>query len=138
MEKTMFDANLVFNKGMNEGMKRAIRERLKSFLALEEKSFDFWNVHVKHKMNFTRQRQVERQRRKIIQAFRIVIHYLTPFGERMEDIPDAVAKKKVKKEVKGFLPPSTTIPGTEPKPATLSADQISLLAGLADLLKVKK
>jgi hypothetical protein len=114
---------------------------LKVILATEEKSFEFWNDQTKHRMNFTRQAQIERRFNKRIQALKIVIYMLTPYTDRVEDEPAIVVKKvKPKKVIKGYLPPSSTVPDRSPEqmPAMLSSDQISLLAGLADLLKVKK
>ena len=130
MEKQI--STLVFNKTINEGVKRAVRDRLRIMLELEEKSFDFWNGHVRSKLNLTRQDQVERRFNKEIQAFKIVIHKLTPFCERTGDEPSIVVKKvKPKRTIKGYLPPSTTIS------TVLNPDQFSLLAKLADLLAAK-
>lgn len=132
---------MVFNKNMNEGMKRAIRDRLSMILKEEEKSFAHWGDNIRHKLNRTRQAQVERRFHKEIQAFKIVIHKLTPYMDRTEDEPSIVVKKpKPKKEIKGLLPPSSKNPDHFPgQPAPgLNADQISLLANLADMLKVKK
>lgn len=140
MAKTMFDSKLVFNKNMTEGIKRAVRERLQIFLDEKEKSFSSWNDNSRHRLNKTRQETVERRFHKEIQALKIVIHMLTAFSDRIEDEPSIFVKKpKAPKQIKGYLPASSTVVNdlTGPKMPTLSQDQISLLANLADLLKVK-
>lgn len=139
MENSM--QKLVFDKSMSEGVKRAVRERLKIILEDTEKSLAFFNDNTKHRLNTTSAEQASRRQHKIIQALKIVIHFLTPYGQRMEVAPPSFVVRKAKKakEIKGYLPPSTTdmnrIP--EQKMPSLSQDQISLLANLADLLKTK-
>jgi len=133
MAKSIFDSKLIFERNMTEGVKRAVRERLAVFLNAKETSFSSWGDKVRHRLNKTRQEAVERRFHKEIQSLKIVIHMLTPFADRLEDEPCIVVKKpKTKKQIKGLLPPSTT------EFPTLSADQISMLSNLADLLKPKK
>lgn len=81
-------------KIINESVKRGVRERLKLFLAEEERMYTFFNDHVKHKVNLTRAKQVIREHNKRMQALKIVIHMLTPYFERTEDVPSIVVKKK--------------------------------------------
>lgn len=85
---------LMTSKILNEGVKRAIRERLKMILDEELRQFKWWEEMVKIKLNHTRQRQIEAKFNKDIQALKIVIHKLTPFFERTEDIPSIIVKKK--------------------------------------------
>lgn len=85
---------LMTSKVMNENVKRAIRERLKIILDEELRQFRYWEECLKGKMNHTRQDQVERRFNKDIQALKIVIHKLTPFFERTDDIPSIIVKKK--------------------------------------------
>jgi hypothetical protein len=82
---------------MNEGVKRAIRERLKIILEEEEKQLRYWEGTIRSKLNRTRQDHIERRFHKDIQALKIVIHKLTPFFERTDDIPMFVVKKEPKK-----------------------------------------
>jgi len=131
------DASLVFSKGINETMKRAIRVRLKIILDEEEKGLKNWEERIKHRLNLSRQKQVSREHTKRIQALKIVIHMLTPYSERTEDVPSFVVKKKEPKKIKGLLPASTTAnENSSPLPA-LTADQISILSNLASLLEKK-
>lgn len=87
---------LMTSKVMNENVKRAIRERLKIILDEELRQFRYWEESLRSKMNHTRQDQVERRFNKDIQALKIVIHKLTPFFERTEDIPSIIVKKPKK------------------------------------------
>lgn len=86
--------NLMTNKLMNEGTRRAVRERLKIILDDELKQFTRWQDIIKAKLNMTRAAQVERRFNKEIQALKIVIYKLTPFGDRVDDEPAIVVKKK--------------------------------------------
>lgn len=86
--------NLMTNKLLNEGTKRAVRERLKIILDDELKQFTRWQDIIKSKLNMTRAAQVERRFNKEIQALKIVIHKLTPFGDRVDDEPSIIVKKK--------------------------------------------
>ena len=84
---------MVFSKAMTETVKRAVRVRLQVILENEESSYERWKEWVKPKLNSTRQMQVEREFKKRIQAYKITVHSLTPFGERTEDIPTFVISK---------------------------------------------
>lgn len=85
---------LMMSKILNEGTKRAVRERLMIILDNELKQFKWWEDAIRHKLNVTRQAQVERRYNKEIQALKIVIHKLTPFMERVDDEPSIIVKKK--------------------------------------------
>jgi hypothetical protein len=87
---------LMLSRQMTEGTKRAVRERLMLFLEAEEKAFARWNDVIRHKMNLTRQAAIERRFHKEIQALKIVIHKLTPFGDRVDDEPSIIVKKPKK------------------------------------------
>jgi hypothetical protein len=84
---------MTFSKSMNETVKRAIRVRLKVILDNELKQLDYWRATIKPKLNTTRQKQIEREFLKKIQAAKIVIHWLTPFFERTDDVPTFVIRK---------------------------------------------
>jgi hypothetical protein len=60
-------------------------------------------MEIKHRLNITRQKQLEREFKKRIQAFKITIHYLTPFDQRLNDVPTFVVRKK---KAQKLLPPS--------------------------------
>lgn len=85
---------LTMSKIINESVKRAVRERLKLFLDAEEKGLKHWEENIKHKLNMTRQKQIRREHEKRMQALKIVIHMLTPYYERTEDVPAIIVKKK--------------------------------------------
>lgn len=86
----------MFSKTMNESTRRAIRVRLEVILEEKEKSYTHWQEMIKPKMNASRIKMVEREFRKIIQAMKIVIHSLTPFYERITDVPTFIVKKDKK------------------------------------------
>ncbi|CAB4140685.1 hypothetical protein UFOVP402_58 [uncultured Caudovirales phage] len=77
---------------INNGVKRAIRERLLIILAEEQRQQQFWHENVAPRLNPTRKKQVIREANKRIQALKIVIYMLTPFYERTEDVPTFVKK----------------------------------------------
>ena len=85
---------MALSKIMTETVRRAIRVRLQVLLDQEIKCYEKWKTDVKHKMNVTRQKQVEREFMKRIQAAKIVCHWLTPFYDRVEDVPMLIIKKK--------------------------------------------
>lgn len=87
---------MTLSKQMTETVRRAIRVRLEVMLELEITCYEKWKADVKHKMNVTRQKQVEREFLKRIQAAKIVVHWLTPYLERTEDVPLLVIKKPKK------------------------------------------
>lgn len=84
---------MTFNKNITETIRRSVRVRLISILESEEKAHEHWRDYIKHKLNATRQKQVEREYNKRIQALKIVIYSLTPYLERTEDVPTFVVKK---------------------------------------------
>ena len=85
---------LMMSKILNEGTKKAVRERLQLILDDECRQFRWWDETVRKKLNRTRQDQVERRFNKEIQALKIVIHKLTPFMDRVDDEPSIVVKKQ--------------------------------------------
>lgn len=87
---------LMLTRQMTEGTKRAIRERLMLFLNDEVRQFERWNEVIRKKLNPTRAAQVERRFNKEIQALKIVIYKLTPFGDRVDDEPSIIVKKQKK------------------------------------------
>lgn len=84
---------LMMSKLLNEGTRRAVRERLKIILDDEVRQFARWQEIIRAKLNVTRATQVERRFNKEIQALKIVIHKLTPFGDRVDDEPSIIVKK---------------------------------------------
>jgi len=85
---------MALSKQMTQTVCRAIRVRLEVILNQEIETYDKWQKDVKHKMNVTRQKQVQREFLKRIQAAKIVVHWLTPYFERTEDVPLLIIKKK--------------------------------------------
>lgn len=85
--------NMIFRKTLTQTVKRAVRVRLEAILAEEETCFNHWKENVRHKLNVTRQKMIEREFQKRIQAMKIVIHALTPFFERVNDVPTFVVRK---------------------------------------------
>ena len=85
---------LMTSKLLNEGTKRAVRERLEIILNDELKQFARWQDVIQEKLNPTRRAQVARRFNKEIQALKIVIHKLTPFMDRVDDEPSIIVKKK--------------------------------------------
>lgn len=85
--------NLMSSTRLTEGIKRAIRVRLELVLDNELKEYQHWKDYFKEKQSRTLQKDVERKFNKRIQAFRITIHALTPFFERVDDVPTFVRRK---------------------------------------------
>ena len=85
-----------FSKAMTETVRRAIRVRLVAILDNEEAVYKRWMEIVKPNLNSTRQKQIDREFKKRLQAAKIVIHWLTPFWERTEDVPTFVVRKEKK------------------------------------------
>lgn len=84
---------MTFNKIITETVRRAVRVRLQVILDVDLKHYETWKEDIKPKLNLTRQKQVEREFRKRIQAYRITIHSLTPYFERVDEIPMFIVKK---------------------------------------------
>lgn len=90
--------NMVFNRNMTETVKRAIRVRLQVILDEEERQYEKWKLLIKDTLSTTRRRQVEREFKKRIQAYKITIFSLTPFTDRAAaEVPSFVVKKEKKK-----------------------------------------
>lgn len=81
---------------MTETVRRAIRVRLEALLENHEKAYENWLTDIKPKLNRTRQKQVEREFRKTIQAVKITVNWLKPFWERTGDVPTFVIRKEKK------------------------------------------
>lgn len=96
MKNQAINYKWTMNKLINETIKRAIRVRLELVLEDQEKAFQRWEENIKHKMNKSRQLQIERKFNKIISALKIVIYWLTPYMERTDDEPTFVVKKDKK------------------------------------------
>ena len=87
---------MALSKTMTETVRRAIRVRLIAILDNEEAVYKRWEEMVKPKLNTPRQKQIEREFKKRLQAAKIVINWLTPFHERTEDVPTFVVRKDKK------------------------------------------
>ncbi len=94
---------LVFSRSITETVRRAIRVRLQVILDDHERSYEKWQENIKHRLNITRQKQVEREFKKRIQAMKITINFLTPYDQRIHDEPTFVVKKK---KAQKLLPPA--------------------------------
>lgn len=84
---------MTFSKPINETIRRSVRVRLICILESEEKAHFFWSENIRGKLNNTRQKQIQREYNKRIQALKIVIYSLTPYLERTDDVPTFVIKK---------------------------------------------
>ena len=85
---------MTLSKTMTETVRRAIRVRLEVIVSAEIQHYEKWKVEVRHKLNATRQKQIEREFKKRIQAGKIVLHWLTPYYERTDDVPTIVIRKQ--------------------------------------------
>lgn len=85
--------NMTFSKTITESVRRSVRVRLICILESEQSAHLFWTENIRDKLNPTRQKQVQREYNKRIQALKIVIYSLTPYLERTEDVPTFVVKK---------------------------------------------
>lgn len=94
---------MTFSKNITESVRRSVRVRLIAILEAEQKAHSFWTEHIKHKLNATRQKQVQREYNKRIQALKIVIYSLTPYLERTEDVPTFIVKKNNMKKILTFV-----------------------------------
>lgn len=84
---------MTFSKSMTETVRRAIRVRLLVILEDEERQYKRWQEHISPTMNRTRQKMIDREFKKRIQAYKITIHCLTPYYERETDVPTFVVRK---------------------------------------------
>lgn len=85
---------MTLGRNINSSVIRAVRARLIFLLDERKRKFVHWEEHISHKMNPTRQKEVRRKFEKIIKAYEIVIYDLTPFFERVEDLPPLIDRKK--------------------------------------------
>jgi hypothetical protein len=87
---------MTFSKSINQTVIRAVRVRLETMLQNKEAQYKSWQENVRHKLNKTRKRDVERHFQKTIQAYKIIIFDLTPYFERIGDPPAFVINKNQK------------------------------------------
>lgn len=87
---------MTLSKTINQTVIRAVRVRLERILENKEKQYQHWNECVKHKLNATRQKGIQRHFEKTIQAYKIIIFDLTPYYERVGDPPAIIVTKKQK------------------------------------------
>lgn len=87
---------MTLSKTINQTVIKAVRVRLERMLENKEIQYKRWEETVKHKLNPTRKKEVERHFQKVIQAYKIIIFDLTPYFERVGDPPAIVVTKKSK------------------------------------------
>lgn len=85
---------MTFSKTVTQTVIKAVKARLENMLENKEAQYKHWQEHIKHKLNPTRKKEVERAFKKVIQAYKIIIFDLTPYFERTADPPVFVNKKK--------------------------------------------
>lgn len=85
---------MALSKTITATVKKALVVRLEHILENEEAMYRRWAETIKPKLNLTRQKQIEREFNKRIQALKIVINNLTPYFERTNEVPMFVVKKK--------------------------------------------
>jgi uncharacterized membrane-anchored protein YhcB (DUF1043 family) len=96
MEAYKILQRMTFSKNVNQVVIRAVRVRLERMLENKEAQYKKWQEDIKHKLNKTRQRDIERHFQKTIQAYKIIIFDLTPYYERVGDPPAFVVSKTKK------------------------------------------
>jgi hypothetical protein len=84
---------MTFSKSINQTVIKAVRVRLERLMENKEAQYKSWQENVKHKLNKTRQRDIERHFEKTINAYKIIIFDLTPYFERVGDPPAFIHKK---------------------------------------------
>ena len=87
---------MVFSKKINSTVVRAVKVRLEAILAEKERNYLHWQENISHKLTETRRKEIRRKFEKVITGYKIAIHDLTPFHERVEDVP-VLIKRKLKK-----------------------------------------
>lgn len=85
---------MTFSKTVTQTVMKAVKVRLEVMLENKEKQYAHWQEHIKHKLNPTRKKEVERNFKKIIQAYKICIFDLTPYFERAGEPPALINKSK--------------------------------------------
>lgn len=84
---------MTFSKTINQTVIKAVKVRLERMLENKEIQYKRWQENVKHKLTKTRQREVQRNFDKTINAYKIIIFDLTPYFERVGDPPAFTHKK---------------------------------------------
>lgn len=73
-----------------------------STYAYKEKHGTFTDAeqeNISHKLTDTRRKEIRRKFEKVITGYKITIHDLTPFHERIEDVPVLIKRKKPKNDL---------------------------------------
>lgn len=92
-QKSLEEWYLTMTNVDNQRIRRSLRLRLQLILEEEEKQLRHWNEVVRHNIRPSTAASIERKRVKHIQALKIVIHMMTPFYDRTEDVPSFIVKK---------------------------------------------
>ena len=95
-------SNLIFSKQINAGIKKAMVRRLTLLLDEHERQYEKWETQYKPRLNVTRQKDVSRRYEKNIQALKIVIYFLTPTNERVDNEPSFIYPTKRKPKPKAI------------------------------------
>jgi len=90
---------MVFNKRINSTVVRAVKVRLEAILSQKERDYLHWQENISHKLTETRRKEIRRKFEKVITGYKITIHDLTPFHERIEDVPVLIKRKKPKNDL---------------------------------------
>ena len=129
----------MFSRVMNKSIKHACRSRLQVLLQDEETSLVTWHERHKKLINATRQKSVERNYHKRINALKVVIWMLSDYGQRDPDLPTLITKKpkelKIKEPKQKLLPPNKVEENAMP---TISQEDLAMLLNLAKVLSPKK
>ena len=72
---------------------------LEAILAEKERNYLHWQENISHKLTETRRKEIRRKFEKVITGYKITIHDLTPFHERIEDVPVLIKRKKPKNDL---------------------------------------
>ena len=62
----------------------------------KERDYLYWQENIAHKLTETRRKEIRRKFEKVITGYKIAIHDLTPFHERVEDVPVLIKLKSKK------------------------------------------
>ena len=78
---------MTFSRQLTGTVRKAVRVRLEALLEVEEKSYERWKEIYAHKCTPTQRKIAERNFKKRIVAYKIVIWDLTPIYERSPEVP---------------------------------------------------
>lgn len=78
---------MTFSKATTQTVRKAVRARLEAILELEESQYKRWQETYSLKCTPTQKKIAERNFKKRITAYKIVIWDLTPMFERSPDAP---------------------------------------------------